>query len=156
MRATPANAQIPSAYEYFSGTANAPTWSKDANQSKPIFTDPAGTWHPSIDWNPGLGRYLLNVAHSKVAVPSSNKLGVFELTSLFGPWRTVYYVDNFLGMRGGYLLGMHVPIKWQSADGRALQVVFSCHDNIAPGSCGEYHDRFNLMKATLTVGGAGS
>ena len=42
-----------------------------------------------------------------------------------------------------------LPIKWQSADGRTLWATINCHDNKAPGSCGRYHDRFNLMRVTL-------
>jgi hypothetical protein len=34
-----------------------------------------------------------------------------------GPWRTVSYVDDFLGMRGGWFLGLHFSVKWQSAAG---------------------------------------
>jgi hypothetical protein len=155
MRVPAASAQTSSAYEYFTGTSNAPAWSTIASQSKPIFTDPAGTWRPNITYNPGLRRYLLTVAHSTVGLPSSHKQGVFEAPNLWGPWRTVYYVDNFLDMRGGWYLGMHFPVKWQANGGKTLWTVFSCHDNADPGSCGKYHDRFNLMKATLTTG-AGS
>ena len=61
------------------------------------------------------------------------------------------YVDNFLGARGGYFLGLHFPIKWQADGGRTLWAVYSCHDYTSPGGCGQYHDRFNLMKATFTV-----
>ena len=65
-------------------------------------------------------------------MPSSNRLGVFEAPNPWGPWRTVYYVDNFLGMRGGSHLGMDFPIKWQSADGRTLWATFSCHNGAPP------------------------
>jgi hypothetical protein len=83
------------------------------------------------------------VAHGTVGIPSSHKQGVFEAPNLWGPWRVVFYeAANFLGMRGGWYLGMHFPIKWQSADGRTLWAVFSCHDNFDPGSCGQYNDRF--------------
>jgi hypothetical protein len=151
MRVPAGSAQTQSAYEYFSGSTTAAAWSKDAARSKPIFTDPAGTRRPNIIYNPGLRRYLMTVAHSTVGIPSSHKQGVFEAPNLWGPWRTVYYVDNFLDMRGGWYLGMHFPVKWQANGGKTLWTVFSCHDNIDPGSCGKYHDRYNLMRARLTV-----
>jgi hypothetical protein len=154
MRVPQASAQTRSAYEYFAGTSDAPAWSKDASRSKAVFADPAGTWRPQMTYNPGLKRYLLTVAHSKVGLPSSDRMGVFEGPAPWGPWRTVSYVDDFLGMRGGWHLGLHFPVKWQADGGRTLWATFSCHDNKDPGSCGKYHDRFNLMKATLTVGGA--
>jgi hypothetical protein len=106
-----------------------------------------------MTYNPGLKRYLLTVAHSRVGLPSSHKMGIFEAPAPWGPWRTVSYVDNFLGMRGGWFLGLHFPIKWQSADGKTLWATINCHDNKDRGSCGRYHDRFNLMRATLDVAG---
>jgi hypothetical protein len=108
---------------------------------------------PSITFNPGLGRYLLAVAHSRTINPSSDRMGVFEAPSPWGPWRTVTYVDNFLGMPGGHYLGMSFPIKWQSDGGRTLWAVFSCHNQSRSGACGQFHDRFNLIRATLTVSG---
>jgi hypothetical protein len=153
MRVPAASAQTRSAYQYFSGTADRPAWSGDPRRSRAIFNDPAGTWRPSMTYNPGLRRYLLTVAHSRVGLPSSHKMGVFEAPAPWGPWRTVSYVDNFLGMCGGWFLGLHFPIKWQSADGRTPWATINCHDNKAPGSCGWYHDRFNLMRATLSVAG---
>jgi hypothetical protein len=155
MRVPQASAQTRSAYEYFAGTTDGtPAWSKDASRSRAVFADPAGTWRPQMTYNPGLKRYLLTVAHSRVGLPSSDKMGIFEAPASWGPWRTVSYVDDFLGMRGGWHLGLHFPVKWQSADGRTLWATINCHDNADPGSCGRYHDRFNLMKATLTLGGA--
>ena len=154
IRAPAASVANPATHEYFSGTATAPAWTRNRTAAKSVFTDPAGVRRPTMTYVPGLQRYLLMAAHSKVKVPSSNRMGIFEGPSPWGPWRTVYYVDNFLGMRGGSHLGMDFPIKWQSGDGRTLWATFSCHDSSAKGSCGQYHDRFNLMQATLTVGQA--
>ena len=81
LRVPPGSAQSGSAYEYFSGTTTAPAWSRSRSASRPIFTDPAGVLRPSITFNPGLGRYLLTVAHARVLTPSSNRLGIFEATS---------------------------------------------------------------------------
>ena len=155
IRAPADNVADSAAHEYFSGSATAPAWSTEAADASPVFADPAGVWSPAVTHVPGLGRYLLTVAHSTTALPSANRLGVFEARDPWGPWRTVYYVDDFLDLRGGFHLGMHFPIKWQSADGRTLWATFSCHDNAAPGSCGQYHDRFNIMQVTLTVDEAG-
>ena len=63
------------------------------------------------------------------------------------------YVDDFLNKTGGKFLGMNFPIKWQADGGRTLWATFSCYDKTGTGLCGPYHDRFNLMKATLRVGG---
>ena len=73
---------------------------------------------------------------------------------MWGPWRTVYYVDGWfgLGSRGKYY-SIDFPLKWQSADGRTLWATFSCHNAGEPGACGIYHDRLNLMRVTLAAGG---
>jgi hypothetical protein len=152
IRAPASSVANPATHEYFSGTATAPAWSRSRSVARSIFTDPAGVWRPSITYVPGLRRYLLAAAHAPSKLPSSNRQGLFEAPNLWGPWRTVYYSDSFLGMRGGFYLGMHFPSKWQAADGRTLWATFSCHNATAPGSCGIYHDRFNVMKVTLTLG----
>lgn len=153
LRAPQDRLQDRSAYQWFSGTTNNPAWSVDASRSKPIFVDPAGTYRPVITFNPGLGRYLLTVSHARTAQGSAGRLGVFEAPQLRGPWRTVYYADNFLGMRDGQYLGVDFPIKWQADGGRTLWAVINCYDLSRRGSCGRYHDRFNLMRARLTVAG---
>jgi hypothetical protein len=152
LRVPAGNAQSPSAYEYFNGTAAAPAWTKVRSRARPIFSDPAGTWRPSINYNPGLKRYLLVTAHSKDSRRTSDKMGVFEAPNPWGPWRTVSYTDNFLGMPGGGFWGMDFPVKWQADGGKTLWATFSCHNGPLPGTCGRYHDRLNLMRARLTVG----
>ena len=152
MRVPAGNAQTQSAYEYFSGSTDGRGLERGCRPVQADLRRPEG--HPAahVTYNPGLRRYLMTVAHATVGIPSSHKQGVFEAPNLWGPWRAVFYeTANFLGMRGGWYLGMHFPVKWQSADGRTLWAVFSCHDNVDPGSCGQYHDRFNLMRARLTV-----
>ena len=85
--------------------------------------------------------------------PSSDRMGVFEAPAPWGPWRTVNYVDDFLGMPGGYLPGHELPD--QMADRRRPDAVggLLLPQQGQAGACGQYHDRFNLMKATLTVSG---
>ena len=153
LRVAPGSAQTSAAYEYFSGSATSPAWTRNRSSSRAIFTDPAGVTRPSITYVPALGRFLLAAAHAKVAVPSSDRMGIFEAPAPWGPWRTVHYVEDFLGMRGGSFLGMHFPIKWQTDGGRTLWAIFSCHNVGVAGACGQYHDRLNMIRATLTLGG---
>jgi hypothetical protein len=105
-----------------------------------------------LQYVPGLDRYLLTAAHT-----GPGKVGVFESENMWGPWRTVHYTENWLGLgtRGKYY-SIYFPLKWQSADGPALWATFSCHNAQESGACGQYHDRFNLMRVTLALGGAGS
>jgi hypothetical protein len=146
-RVAPAQWNVPTAYQWFSGTATAPAWgSRSAARS--IFTDPGGVHRPRLQWVPGLQRFLLTASHSESDEPG--KVGVFESADLWGPWRTVHYVDGWLGLGGrGKYYSIDFPVKWQSADGRTLWATFSCHDAGEAGACGKYHDRLNLMRVTL-------
>jgi Domain of unknown function (DUF4185) len=85
LRVRPERVQTSSAYQYFSGTATAPAWSPNRSAARAIFTDPAGIQRPSITYVPGLGRYLLAVAHSLIINPSSDKMGLFEAENMYGP-----------------------------------------------------------------------
>jgi hypothetical protein len=37
------------------------------------------------------------------------------------------------------------------AVGRRLWATFNCHNNNDTGACGQYHDRLNMVRATLQV-----
>ena len=50
---------------------------------------------------------------------------------------------------GRSFLGLHFASAWMADGGRTLWGVFSCWDR--GGACGRYDDRYNLMRATLTV-----
>jgi hypothetical protein len=147
-RVQPGSWNVSTAYQWFSGTATAPAWTSSKGSAKPIFTDPAGLRKPTMSWVPGLGRYLLIAAHE-----TPGKVGIFESPNMWGPWRTVYYTENWLGLgNAGLYYSIYLPVKWMSADGRTLWATFSCHngpDTSAPGGCGKYHDRLNLMRVTL-------
>jgi len=77
-------------------------------------------------------------------------IGVFEAAEPWGAWRTVTYGDGWLGITGGEYLGIELPTRWMSDGGRTVWAVFSCYGR---GACGRYHDRLNLMRATLRVAG---
>ncbi len=139
------------AYQYFSGTPFAPAWKTGKTGSSVIFTDLAGVVRPSMTYNAGLNRYLLAVAHSSSTTAGANKMGLFEAPNPWGPWRTVSYVDNFLGIAGGRFYGMHFPAKWQADAGATLWATFACTSTSSSQSCGAYDSRLNLLKATLTT-----
>jgi hypothetical protein len=130
-----------SAYQYYAGSS----WSPSPGAARPVFADPAGTNGASILYNAGLHRYILTLAHGA----NCGHFGMFEAASLTGPWYTVEYEDRWLGVSGGDFLGARLPSRWVQDRGRTLWAVFSCYGS---GS-GVYHDRLNLMKATLRVAG---
>ena len=141
MRAPKGSLTAKETYQYFAGSS----WSASPAAARPVFQDRAGTNGPSILYNPALGRYLLTVGHG----PHGGHLGVFEAQSPTGPWRTVEYEDRWLGITGGDYLGVRFPSRWVSNGGKTLWAVFSCYG----GGCGRYHDRYNLMRATLRTQG---
>ena len=152
LRVPPTNLQLGrSSYEYFSGTSAAPAWNFNVANARPVFSDANGVRRPEMVRIAGLDRYLLTMAHYQ-----PGRVGVFEAPEPWGPWRTVMYQESWLGMAStgqGHYLGVRFPTKWMTDGGRTLWAVFSCHDAGAAGACGQYHDRFNLIKATLRVGG---
>ncbi len=123
---------IREAYEFFSGTPEAPAWSADIGRRKPIFTDPNGVQRVAITYNAPLRRYFLVTPHSDAAhlgdaadspyfhLPS---LGVFEAPEPWGPWRTVYYADDWSSR--GWMIHHKFPTKWMSQDGKIMWLVFS-------------------------------
>jgi hypothetical protein len=144
-RFPPAKWNVSSAYQYFSGTAAAPAWSSRLGARRPIFHDPAGARQPTLQYVPGLQRYLLAAAHS-----GPGQVGVFDAPNMYGPWTTSYYANDWLGLgKSGEYWSMYFPLKWQSADGRTLWATFSCHNGRDTGACGPYHDRLNMMRVTL-------
>jgi hypothetical protein len=151
-RVPPAQWNVSTAYQWFSGTADAPAWTSSRSRAKAIFADPGGMHRPRLQWVPGLRRFLLTASHSEDHEPG--QVGVFESESLWGPWRTVHYVDDWLGLgsRGKYY-SIDFSVKWQSSDGGTLWATFSCHNAGESGACGKYHDRLNLMRVTLILGG---
>jgi hypothetical protein len=155
LRVLPANLQRGlSSYSYFSGTAAAPAWSANVVNARPIFSDPNGVRRPELTHVAGLDRYLLTVAHY-----GPGQLGIFEALHPWGAWRTVSYQENWLGMAStgtatGGFQGLRFPSKWVTDGGRTLWGVFSCYNTTNPDACGKdgkYHDRFNLIRARLTL-----
>src|SRR4051812_19524102 len=141
MRAPSSQLASKSAYQYYNGSS----WGTSPGAARPVFADAAGTNGPSILYDEGLRRYILTLAHGA----NCGRFGMFEAASLTGPWFTVEYEDHWLGVSGGDFLGAQLPSRWVQDRGRTLWAVFSCYGN---GS-GVFHDKLNLMKATLKVAG---
>jgi len=132
----------PEAYEYFSGTAQAPRWSRAVEDHTPVFHNPAGiAWGTTCVYHPATGRYLLTVTTHEV----TGDWGLYESEHLWGPWRTVAYGDDLPEWtytpaeknRPAYLHTF--PVPWISEDGKTLWCVF------------DRGDHFNLSRCTLRL-----
>ncbi len=94
-----------------------PCWSSDLKQRGPVFSFPANCRRSDAVYVPGLKRYLLALGFDQ-----QGGWGLFDAPEPWGPWTTVFATHDWgLGETHGYRL----PTKWISADGTALQLVFS-------------------------------
>jgi Domain of unknown function (DUF4185) len=134
------------AYEFFQGVdaAGSPVWVTESAQARAVFTDPNGVAPGTVVYDPGLKRFLLTCFHV-----GPGQLGVFDSSTLWGPWTTIAYYENWgrMGAEGeGLTCGF--PLKWMSADGLSLWSIFSVYGDGAKLGINA-HDRFNVAKATL-------
>lgn len=141
-RATRSEIKNKQKYEYFAGldNQNNPRWTNDLYEMKPMFSDSnGGGGH--IVYNHALKRYIN--AGSRGA---GGELAIFDAPNPWGPWTTVAYYDNWLNANGGHSLAYNFVNKWTSSDGLTMWMIFSFNKGNE-----KYHDRFNLIKATLTL-----
>jgi hypothetical protein len=70
-------------------------------------------------------------------------MGIFESVNPWGPWKTVFYYDDWCGQGGGENLLYHIVPKWVSRPGSEVTVplVYS----------GDPPDSFNLVEGTFTL-----
>ena len=133
-------------YEFFTGlnSDGSATWTSDVAQIQPVFSDPNGTSGGHVVYSPAIKRYILTNHRGR-----GGEVGIFDAPDPWGPWTTVAYYDNWIGANGGR--GDHGLVyafvnKWTSSDGLIMWMIFSCYN-----CASKYHDRFNLIKATLTL-----
>jgi hypothetical protein len=140
----------PGTYQYLTGVDRggvARSWSTSEADANAVFFDPNGAY-AEVVYDAPIGRFLLTAAHNAgdaTATASAGKVGLFEGPHPWGPWATVGYYNSWgdLGPESyGDYLGLGLPTKWISPDGKFLWAVFS--------SLGQY-DSFNLASASLTV-----
>ena len=137
------------AYEFFVETdlRGDPIWSSDIDQRGAVFEHPDACLRSGISYCAPLQRYLW---WQHIPQPPGHRdrgdtrfdggFGIYEAPEPWGPWRTVYFTEQWdvgPGERAEF------PPKWISADGRTLYLTFSGDDN------------FCIRKATLKVAESG-
>ena len=112
-----------SAYEFFAGTSSSPAWTADITKRRPIFHDRNGTLRVSMSYNAPLGLYFLVSSHgSGLGALRNGSLGVFASRAPWGPWRTLYYSNNW---SPGISYEQKFPPHYMSADGRQMWCLYS-------------------------------
>ncbi len=88
-----ADIEIFANYEWFTGTAETPTWGTYANR-KAVITDTDGvSWNTgSCNWVPGLNRYLFATEHTASKV---GNLKIREAPNPWGPWTVIHNETNW-------------------------------------------------------------
>ena len=138
-------------YEWFSGLNedDEAQWKEFVNKTPAFHDDNAYVWHIGISYHPGLQKYLLTKPHY---TPDDNRetifpseahiasLGMFEAPNPWGPWKTVFYEDNFVDeyVKFSYF----IPPKFISPDDHTFWLVWS--------GWPEY-DNVSFIKGTLVV-----
>jgi CubicO group peptidase (beta-lactamase class C family) len=116
-------------YEYFAGlnTEGEPIWSDSFNEHQPIFTFLAGCNRLDVVYNQGLEKYFLTM-RSGWQPGGRDHWSLFESSTPWGPWSTVFYTEHWDIDPGEAL---RIPSKWLSPDGTAFALVFSGGDSFA-------------------------
>jgi CubicO group peptidase (beta-lactamase class C family) len=131
-----------SAYEFLEsvGADGRPAWTADITKRGAAFAHAGRCYRSGVTYNPGLKRYLWCQILPESADPRGPRyqggFGVFDAPEPWGPWTTAYFT-NAWDVGPGETASF--PVKWMSADGKTLHLVFSGDD------C------FSVRKATLTV-----
>ena len=126
-----------SAYEFFSGTALEPKWTRDIAERRPVFSDPSRRSINKVIYNAPLKRYLATVSGAE-----AGQFALFDSPEPWGAWTTIVYDDNWHDLGKIESLCYNIPTKWISNDGTEFWMVYS--------SVGEW-DSFNLVKGNLSL-----
>ena len=131
-----------SKYQYFTGTAENPSWSLIISSRKPAFTAEKQCYRLYVTYNPPLNRYFLLTANGDglmTGYKGTHNLGIYEAVNPWGPWKTVYRNNSF--HKTWSVFGPQMVPKWINSDGKTFYLLFSNFPN------GPY--KFNLQKVVL-------
>jgi hypothetical protein len=125
-----------SAWEFFSGKADAPEWSKSEEAANPIFRDPGHVGHSEITYNATAETLLaLRVQRHHPShrdgyrgrdegVGQANRATDLRRPNALGPWGLVYREEPWGGPNHACYLP-HLPAKWLGSDGLSGWMLYS-------------------------------
>jgi len=138
-----------SAYEFFDGTSEKPSWTGDLSKARSIFhMDDGVSWWASCTYTRQLARYILLTTHPPFAGRHNDHkgFGMFESQRPWGPWKTVVYTQDVGTIIQGMTEGISyvIPAKWILDEGKTMWMVFSERPS-------EPFYSFNLIKINLDI-----
>ena len=142
------------AYEFFRGidTAGSPLWTDNVAKRTAVFRDPeGGVQLPSACYHAAIKRYFLVIPNGTPARPYGG-LGIYDAPEPWGPWTTVYHTKSFLGSTN--LFFANLPMKWISADGTTLYLIFTGYGSDPVAQDAYQHVRGVLRRHTAAAAGA--
>jgi hypothetical protein len=127
------------AYEFFvqRDRHDRPVWTREIDERGAVFEHPGRCYRSGISYNAGLERYIWSQT-----IPSGmtkftggagdvrfeGGFGLYEAPAPWGPWRTVYFIEQWDVGPGET---SSLPTKWMSPDGRTAHLVFSGDDHFS-------------------------
>jgi len=137
------------AYEFFDGTVDKASWTRDLSLARPVFhADDGVSWWASCTHNEPLGRYILITTHPPFAGQFNDHkgFGIFESQRPWGPWRTIAYTRDIGSIIDGMTEGISfvIPSKWIFDGGKTMWMVFA-------GRPSNPFYSFNLTKISLQL-----
>lgn len=122
------------AYRFFSGIAanGEPMWTDKIGQRKPVFSHAGNCYRSGISYHPVHRRYLWVQILPQSKDPRGPRFqggfGIYDAPEPWGPWTTVFFTREW-DVGPGETASF--PTKWMSADGRALNLLFSGDDHFS-------------------------
>ncbi|MHC4594146.1 MAG: serine hydrolase [Planctomycetota bacterium] len=119
------------AYEFFKelNSWGRAVWTNDINDRGAVFINPGRCYRNGITYNTGLKRYLwcqiLPASKDGRGPRFQGGFGIYEAPQPWGPWRTVYYKENWDVGPGET---SSLPTRWMSNDGKTCYLLFSGED----------------------------
>ena len=119
------------AYEFLRSfdDVHRPLWTRSIRDRGAVFVNPRRCYRSGITYNAGLKRYLwcqiLPFSTDERGPRFQGGFGIYEAPEPWGPWRTVFYTENWDTGPGET---SSLPTKWMSPDGRTLYLLFSGND----------------------------
>lgn len=132
-----------SLYEWYAGGQTNPNWGSWP-LANAIHTDSNGGNGGTAIYDNVIGRYILLQGHGTGLM---RQFAMYEATELWGPWKTIFYSENWGGSYGATIgYGKHIVEKWSSADHKTFWMSFSGGSEAGPD-----YDALNLVQGTFVL-----